>query len=129
MPGIVETLQLRKKLSLLEAQYDHAEGAAELLKTKQTIEDTLKVTFSPNEVMNLDPLFFPDGTPNLAESFCTSEQNALSGRVIGSLGTLLFCHHQETPFFLPLKKYVGYTIELSHDETPLTLPARQASLF
>lgn len=129
MPGIVETLQLRKKLSLLEGHYDHTEGAAELLKTKETIEDTLKVAFTANEVMNLDPLFFPDGTPNLAESFCTSEQHALSGRVIGSLGTLLFCSHQETPVFLPLKKYVGYHIELSHGETPLTLPARQASLF
>jgi hypothetical protein len=129
MPRVVETLQLRKKLSLLEQHYSHEEGENELLKTRAEIEETLKVTFATNNIINLDPLFFPNGTPKLSESLCTSDQYALSGRVIGSLGTLLFCDHQETPVFLPLKKYVGYRIDFSPNETPLTIPARQASLF
>jgi hypothetical protein len=129
MSGIIETLQLRKKLSLLETAYDHQEAERELLETKQRIEEALKVTFTGSSMINLDPLFFPEGTPNLSESFCTSDQKLLSGRVIGSLGTLLFCHYNDTPVYLPLKKYVGYQIEIFHSETPLSLPARQASLF
>lgn len=129
MPGIVETLQLRKKLSLLGTHYDHKEGMVELLKNRSTIEEALKVTFTPNQVINLDPVFFPSGTPNLSDSFCSADQHAVSGRVIGSLGTLLFCDYQDTPVFLPLKKYVGYHVEFLQNESPLTLPARQASLF
>jgi hypothetical protein len=129
MPGIIETLQLRKKLSLLESPYDHGEGERELLAAKQRIEEALKVTFTGSEVIDLDPLFFPDGTPNLTDSFSTYEQNAISGKVIGSLGSLLFCHYNDTPVYLPLKKYVGYYVELSHGQSDLQLPARQASLF
>lgn len=129
MPGILETLQLRKKLSLIETPYDHDEGARELLETKTKIEDLLKVAFAGSDVINLDPLFFPEGTPNLSDSFCSSDQNLLSGRVIGSLGTLLFCHVGDTPVYLPLKKFVGYRMNLRHEETPLDIPARQASLF
>jgi hypothetical protein len=129
MPGIIETLQLRKKQTLLEATYDHTEGERELLETKQHTEEALKVTFAGSSVANLDPLFFPEGTPDLSESFCSSDQKIISGRVIGSLGTLLFCHYKDTPIYLPLKKYIGYQIEFLHGETPLDLPARQASLF
>jgi hypothetical protein len=129
MPGIIETLQLRKKLSLIEAPYDHEEGKKELNKVKAQIEEALKVTFTGSDIKNLDPLFFPEGIPQLSDSFCSSDQQILSGRVIGSLGTLLFCHYNDTPVYMPLKKYVGYTIELLHTQTPFELPARQASLF
>jgi hypothetical protein len=129
MPGIIETLQLRKKLSLIEAPYDHEEGKKELNGVKAQIEEALKVTFAGSDIKNLDPLFFPEGTPQLSDSFCSSDQQILSGRVIGSLGTLLFCHYNDTPVYMPLKKYVGYTIELLHTQAPFELPARQASLF
>jgi hypothetical protein len=129
MPGIIETLQQRKKLSLLEAPYDHAEGERELLRTKQRVEEALKVTFTGTTIINLDPRFFPSGTPHLADSFCTQDQKAITGKVTGSLGSLLFCHYNDTPVYLPLKKFVGYHVQLSHEESDLQLPARQASLF
>jgi hypothetical protein len=129
MHGILETLQLRKKLSLIENAYDHKEGEDELRETKKRIEETLKVAFTGDTVINLDPLFFPSGAPSLSDSFCTQEQARISGHAIGSLGTLLFCHYNDTPVYLPLKKYVGYHVDLSFDQTDLQLPARQASLF
>jgi hypothetical protein len=129
MPGIIETLQLRKKLSLLESPYDHTEGDRELRATKQRIEEALKVTFTGMAITNLDPLFFPNGTPDLSDSFCVQEQKVISGKVTGSLGSLLFCHYNDTPVYLPLKKFVGYHVELSHEQSDLQLPARQASLF
>lgn len=129
MPDILETLQLRKKLSLLETVYAHADGERELRETKQRIEELLKVRFSGNEILNLDPLFFPSGTPDLSDGFCASDQKLVSGKVIGSLGTVLFCDYEGTPVYLPLKKFVGYTVELLHEQLPINLPPRQASLF
>lgn len=129
MPNIAETLQLRKKLSLIEQAYSHDEGKKELKATKNTIEDALKVRFGGSEIINLDPLFFPNGTPNLAESFNTSEQHILTGLVTGSLGSLLFCHYNDTPIYLPVKKFVGYPVTISYGMSSLNLPARQASLF
>jgi len=129
LPGIVETLQLRKKLALIESPYDHTEGELELREAKQKIEETLGVKFTGTQVQNLDLLFFPEGTPKLSDSLSTHEQNAISGTVIGSLGSLLFCQYDDTSVYLPLKKYVGYHVELSFDRSELRLPARQASLF
>lgn len=129
MPNIAETLQLRKKLSLIEQPYDHNEGKNELEATKRAIEDALKVDFGGSDIISLDPVFFPGGTPNLAESFNASEQHLLTGTVSGSLGSLLFCHYNDTPVYLPVKKYVGYPVKISYDISSLTLPARQASLF
>lgn len=129
MPGIAETLQLRKKLALLEQAYDHNEGMKELETAKQTIEEILKVSFNATDNINLDPVFFPNGAPDLSESFNTSEQNILTGAVKGSLGSLLFCEYNDTSVYLPIKKYVGYPVKLSYDTASLSLPARQTSLF
>jgi hypothetical protein len=129
MPNIAETLQLRKKLALIEQPYDHAEGRTELEEVKQRVEATLKLSFSHSDVINLDPVFFPNDTPDLSGSFCTAEQNLLTGKVIGCLGTLLFCEYRDMLVYLPLKKYVGYRLHLSYDIATLELPARQTSLF
>lgn len=129
MPNIAETLQLRKKLALIEQAYDHDEGKNELITVKSTIEDALKVVFDGADIISLDPVFFPDGTPNLSESVNTADQHKLTGRAIGSLGSLLFCHYNDTPVYLPLKKYVGYPVSVSYGSSTLSLPARQASLF
>lgn len=101
----------------------------ELLATKTRIEDDLKVSFANSEVINLDSIFFPNQAPDLSQSFCSMEQNVISGNVIGSLGTLLFCDYQSTPVYLPIKKYVGYRAQLSFEPLDITLPAKQISLF
>lgn len=129
LPDIAETLQLRKKIALLTEIYNHTEGGSELLATRQRIEETLGAKFSKNNPIALDPLYFPNGLPHLSESFDCSKQNIISGKVIGMLGSLLFCDYNDTSVFLPLKKYVGYNVALSYGESPLTLPARQTSLF
>lgn len=129
IPNIAETLQLRKKLSLIEQVYDHDAGKQELTETKKSVEDILKVNFDGSEIINLDPIFFPEGTPNLSESVNTSDQHMLTGTVTGSLGSLLFCNYNDTPVYLPVKKYVGYPVRLSYGISSLSLPARQASLF
>ncbi|HEY5695817.1 MAG TPA: DUF2797 domain-containing protein [Candidatus Saccharimonadales bacterium] len=129
LPNIVETLQVRKKLSLILQPYSHQDGEHELQATKQKIEEALKISFEKPQLFNLDPIYFPHDTPNLADSVDCTDQNKLTGTVNGSVGSLLFCLYNETPVFLPLKKYVGYNVELAYTQTQLSLPARQTSLF
>lgn len=129
MPGIAETLQSRKKVSLLPQQYSHKNGEKELQNVKQTIEKEHRVAFSGNDVLNLDPVYFPSHQPRLADSVDCSDQHAISGTAVGMVGSYLFCNYDETPVFLPLKKLVGYPVTISYAKTALSLPARQISLF
>ncbi len=127
-PDIAETIQLRKKVAALTS-YDPSTGIDELQKTKQTIEAVLSAQFSGDQVLTFDDHYFPAGLPDLTDGYDTTEHAMISGQAVGMLGSLLFCKQQDTPLFLPLKKFIGYKMTLSYDETVVNLPARQISLF
>lgn len=129
LPGIAETIQLRKKIDQLAYPYDPQAASIELLDTKARIEQSIGQQFKSDEALQLDAHYFPSEVPRLSEGFDCSSLDMTSGKMIGALGSLFFFHQQDTPLFLPLKKYIGYKLSLSHDETPVTLPARQISLF
>ena len=129
LPGIAETVQQRKKIELLAQPYDAATGTKELIEVRDQIEGSLGKRFTRNEVMSFNHVYFPPGTPDLSGHFNCTPHDLISGSVIGMLGSLIFCDQQDTPTFLPLKKYVGYKLSLSYIQTPLKLPARQISLF
>lgn len=129
LPGVVETVQLRKKIEYLGASYDPIAAKAELITLRNRIEQELAVRFDRNEVAALDSFYFPVDTPKIAEAHDCSEQHKISGQTTGMLGSLLFCSQQDTLLLLPLKRYMGYRVTLGYNETRLELPARQTSLF
>lgn len=129
LPNIAETLLLRKKIATLSNSYIAANAAKELATTRTRIETTLGKSFSQNELHHLDDTFFPSARPNLSDAFETSHLDMVSGQAIGMLGCLLFCSQQDNSVFLPLKKYTGYRMTLSYNQTDIELPARQISLF
>lgn len=129
LPDIAETLLLRKKIAVLPNTYVAANAASELADTRARIETALGKSFSQNDLHHLDNAFFPSSRPNLSDAFETSHLDMISGRATGMLGCLLFCTQQDNTVFLPLKKYTGYPVTVSHDQTPIELPARQISLF
>ncbi len=129
LPGIAETVQLRQKLALLPTVYDAVTAAKELLQIKHTIQEKLGTSFDGALIASLDRHYHPSGTPALTDAFDATPHHLVSGKVTGMQGTILFCRQQDTPIYLPLKKYVGYKVALSHTETTMLLPARQISLF
>ena len=129
LPNIAETLLLRKKISALSSTYTIEQAVQELDSVRQKIETTLGKTFSQNDLHHLDTLFFPSTQPDFTDAYETSHLDMISGKATGMLGCLLFCVQQDTPVFLPLKKYTGYPVMLSDSETPISLPVRQISLF
>ncbi len=129
LPGIAETVLIRKKIETLTSPYEQANAEVKLQNTLSKIEAEIKTSFSDATILHLDTKFFPAGTPALDSAYESTTHNLISGKVSGMLGSLLFCEQQDTQLFLPLKKYVGYHVELSDTETNIDLPARQISLF
>lgn len=129
LSGIAETIQLRKKITELSHPYNTENAAAELRKTRAKIEVKLKVSFAQNHVQTFDNVYFPAGMPNFADAYDMTNDAAITGKVSGMTGSLLFCEYPERPLFLPLKKFAGYRFDLQNDVAKITFPARQISLF
>ena len=129
MPDFAETVLLRKKIDLLGTAHisNHADNL--LLSKRSELESLLGVAFAKNTPLHLDEFYFPKTQPKFSDAYDSSEHKRVSGNVIGALGSLLFCDYQGTPIFLPIKKYIGYGVNISYSETPIELPARQISLF
>lgn len=129
LKGIAETVLIRKKIEALSLVYRQVDAETELQDTLSRIESEIKTSFSDATILHLDTKFFPSGTPALNSAYELTSHNLISGKTSGMLGSLLFCEQQDIQLFLPLKKYVGYRVELSDTETHIDLPARQISLF
>ena len=129
LDGIVEVVQLRKKTHALRLPYDIEQADSELETTRQRIEAHTKAQFNAQGIMHLDEKYFPRLTPDLPQSHDLSDYHVLSGEVVGMLGSLLFSRQQDEILYLPLKKYVGFRVTLSTEETNISLPSRQTSLF
>lgn len=129
LPGIYETVQLGKKITTLSQHHDPNAATTKLIEAKANIEDVLKVSFANTTVQHFTSLYFPDKQPNLGNAYDCRINHIVSGKVIGMLGSILICWQQDTPVFLPLKKYTGFHVTLAHEEIPLELPAQQISLF
>ncbi|MFI5212491.1 MAG: DUF2797 domain-containing protein [Candidatus Saccharimonadales bacterium] len=128
-PSIAETVLVSKKVTALKQPYDVTVAATTLLTMRQTIEANLAVTFAHNDVLTFDKMYFPDGLPDLTQAYDLTDQAQISGIVTGMLGSLLFTRQQDQVLFLPLKKYIGYRMTITYNQTMIALPARQIALF
>ena len=129
IPGVVETVQIKRKLDLLKLPYDDVRAAEELTEMRARIETLLKTPFTPNAPMPLIEHFFPLTMPDLAEAIDMTDRQVISGHSIGMLGGLLFCTQQNASIFVTLKKYLGHTVTVSHTQTEIDLPVRQMTFF
>lgn len=129
IPEIAETLLLKKKVAALTNSYSTATAEKDLYVAYQQVKTITSATFPDATFHHFDDLFFPSRMPDFGDAFETTHLHSVSGKATGMLGSLLFCQQQGTSVFLPLKKYIGYPVVLSYEETPIELPARQISLF
>jgi hypothetical protein len=129
LPGISESIQLRKKVSLLTAPYDTDKAQAELLAAKQAIEAEIPIRFDNSEVLSLDNRYFPDGAPLLVDAHSTANSRMIAGTAIGMIGSVMICQQGDDLFYLPLKSHVGYRADITDSVTAIDAPARQISLF
>jgi hypothetical protein len=129
LPGIVEFVQARKKMSLALTNYEFTKASQELAAVKQTIETSLGVVFKQNEILTFDTIYFPNATPQLSDAYSMVQHDCISGLVTGMMGSLLFCTQQDKTLYISLKKYVGYNVTIQHTVTPIATEPQQTSLF
>jgi hypothetical protein len=129
LPGIVESLQVRKKISLAITSYDFTAARHELTAIKQMIETSLGIKFTQSEILTFDTIYFPNVTPRLSDAQAVVQHNYISGLITGMMGSLLFCMQQDKTFYIPLKKYVGYHVTIDPTVRPIAIEPQQISLF
>ena len=129
MPNIAETIQLRKKILSISQPYDEDDAASELRAIRDIIQTTLKMTFDGTEPRSFHEIYFPAGISDLSQSLDVSDHKRISGKIIGMLGPFIFGIQDETPLFVPVKKFTGYNVTLSHTPAEIPLPSQQMSFF
>jgi hypothetical protein len=129
LPQFAETIQLRKKIAGLSERYNPESATTELISARSAIEEKLQVVFDHETPIICESFYFPEQSGKLEDAVDCSTLHTISGTVVGMLGSLLFCQYDDEMLFLPLKKYVGYKLTLTNQQSPLQLPSRQTSLF
>jgi hypothetical protein len=129
LPGIAETLQVRKKISAMQQHYDQVAAHQELRDAQARIESTIKTSFNASDPLSFHDTYFPSGIDDISSAIDTSDHALISGNVIGMVGPFLFCRYMDSTVFLPIKKYTGYQIDLKHSITDIPLPSQQMTFF
>lgn len=127
LDGIHETTATRTKLSLLTHPFSETTARQHLADTKLRIEQALGIAFSGNDTLLFDTSY---GAETLSTSPITPiTDSKISGTVQAIIGDILITRYDDRLIALPLKQYIGYSVELTDDITPLDLEPQQMQLF
>jgi len=130
LPGLCESVQLRKKAQILvENSYDEVVARQKLEQVTTAIQRALNVQFSNPQFAELSSAMINGA----ALSSCTAielwNQPRLSGTFVGLLGQLLIMKQQSRLLVTPMKQYLGNYVTITDDVAPLDIAPVQASLF
>ncbi len=127
MYGIRDNVQLGKKAELAKQPFDAEQATRELTRIVHDIQTDLHVAFDSERVQLLDEYYFQSAGPDLTQAVDLTKQSVIAGKPLGMIGSILYCEYEAQIVYVPLKKYVGYTLgELIE---PLDLGVRQMTLF
>lgn len=129
LPGILETLQLRQKYQYLIRPYDAPKGAEELLAARERLVREAGVAPEDSQPLPLDPYFLDHNVLTPQNLLDVTKNNAISGRCLGMIGSVLISEQDGLQYSLPLGKLTGYTCTLSYNEVQNKNEPHQVSLF
>lgn len=128
LPGLCESVQLRKKAAILANEhYDSVLAEQKLRQTVQRITEQLGVSFGNNEFLDLSPYML--AVEPKSDALTEMTEPKIAGRFAGLIGGMLIMQQNNRFIFLPIKKYIGYSITISRNIEQLDLAPVQASLF
>ena len=128
MDGIIETLQVARKIEVLDEEtFDFDVAEKRLLEVESRIEKELRVEFENHDVINCDTYYGDTG--GLRDLYDMSETAMISGKIRACIGSLLVMENWGSLLVLPLKKFVGYRMELSSVAERIELAPKQVGLF
>ena len=128
LPGLCESVQLRKKAAILANEhYDSALAEQILRQTIKQITEQLGVDFDNNELLDLSPHMF--AIESIDNDLTEITEPMIAGYFVGLVGSMLVMQQNDRFIFLPLKKYIGYDMNISRTVEQIDLAPVQASLF
>lgn len=128
LPGLCESVQLRKKAAILANEhYDSALAEQILRQTIKQITEQLGVNFANNELLDLSPHMF--AIESIDNDLTEITEPMIAGHFVGLVGSMLVMQQNDRFIFLPLKKYIGYDMNISRTVEQIDLAPVQASLF
>ncbi len=128
LPGLCESVQLRKKAAILANEhYDSALAEQILRQTIKRITEQLGVNFANNELLDLSPHMF--AIESIDNDLTEITEPMIAGHFVGLVGSMLVMQQNDRFIFLPLKKYIGYDMNISRTVEQIDLAPVQASLF
>jgi hypothetical protein len=128
LPGLCESVQLRKKAAILANEhYDSALAEQILRQTIKQITEQLGVDFDNNELLDLSPHMF--AIESIDNDLTEITEPMIAGHFVGLIGSMLIMQQNDRFIFLPLKKYIGYDMNISRTVEQIDLAPVQASLF
>lgn len=128
LPGLCESVQLRKKAAILANEhYDSALAEQILRQTIKQIAEQLGVDFDNNELLDLSPHMF--AIESIDNDLTEITEPMIAGHFVGLIGSMLIMQQNDRFIFLPLKKYIGYDMNISRTVEQIDLVPVQASLF
>ena len=133
MPNIYENIKNNLKIKLLNSEFDKQKACNKLIQVRTFIEENLKVTFDKNNPEDLSNYYgnFINSKNIILVEDCQNPKNELifSGKLIAQIGCNWLAEMQGELLLLPIKKYVGYQIEINDSLTDIKTPEVQGSLF
>lgn len=107
--------------------FDEESATKALLNTKQQAEEVLNVKLSGSEVLLFDKSYTDSQVPS--GKITTQTDPVISGKVMALVGDILLTNYNDRTLAMPLKRYLGYPLEISYDITTIELEPEQMQLF
>lgn len=130
LPGLCESVQLRKKAQILvENSYDEVAARRKLEQVIAVIQRALNIQFSNPQFAELSSIMINGAALSSCAAIELWNQPRLSGTFVGLLGQLLIMEQQSRLLVTPMKQYLGNYVTITDDVAPLDIAPVQASLF
>ncbi len=130
LEGIAETIQARKKLTLLAKPYDTTAAIKELLDTQKTITKEMGLHTDITQPLLLDRIYIAQSTDFRPHTLIDiSGQSTVSGKFIGMFGSVLIMEQNDSQFMYSISQKRGYKVTLSFTEQNIEHAPQQIGLF
>jgi hypothetical protein len=113
----------------LQREYVPQAGAEELLAARERLMREAGVTPDDNTPLHLDQHYLGKNSLQFRNLIDITKSNAISGRCIGMVGSVLVVEQDSLQYTLPLSKLTGYRCTLSYNELANKSEPHQVRLF
>lgn len=129
LDGFVEHVSSRRKRELWKRQFTIEEASHKLEEAVERAGDMLAVQFADVAFHAFGEVYLFDQTIDLGSVEFTDDTDAISGTIVGCVGTELITRYDDRLLALNLRKFAGYEATIRDSAEPIELAPVQASLF